>query len=239
MFGFRPKLPITEEQRVWIDEGFSRLEKLLGRTRMTDTEVVLPNDSFFPDRYDQSTDSAHRLFQRLCTLMQVDPSTIALDLFPDATDELREVVPVWSSRGHARQCAAGLYYRPDESAQDKRAEISLLHSLLKNPARLIATIAHELGHAILLGGNLIDPDTPDHEPLTDLLTVFLGLGILTANAAAHFQQFTEAGRQGWSMSDWAIWVRKSTATRSRNSQPRGASRSPGGLAISLPTYGYI
>jgi hypothetical protein len=30
---------------------------------------------------------------------------------------------------------------------------------------------------------------PAHEPMTDLLTVFLGLGIFTANSAARFQQF--------------------------------------------------
>jgi len=76
---------------------------------MTEAEVVLPNDEFFPDPYDMSTDSAQRLFNRICTFMQVDPSTIALDLFPDVADELREVVPVWSSRGQAKGCAAGIY----------------------------------------------------------------------------------------------------------------------------------
>ena len=167
---------------------------------MTEAEVVLPNDEFFPDPYDMSTDSAQRLFNWICTLMRVDPSSIVLDLFPDVADELREVVPVWSSRGQAKGCAAGIYYLPDELAADKRAEIALQQSLLKEPAKLIATIAHEVGHAILLGGKLIATDTSDHEPLTDLLTVFVGLGIFGANSSAHFRQFTEPGRQGWSMS---------------------------------------
>jgi len=65
---------------------------------------------------------------------------------------------------------------------------------------LIATIAHELGHAILLGGKLIEGDLGDHEPLTDLLTVYTGLGIFTANSSANFRQFSEPGRDGWSMS---------------------------------------
>ena len=46
----------------------------------------------------------------------------------------------------------------------------------------MATIAHELGHDILLGGGLITVDKEDHEPLTDLITVFLGLGLFMANA---------------------------------------------------------
>jgi len=60
-------------------------------------------------------------------------------------------------------------------------------------------MAHELGHAILLGGGLMNPKTPDHEPMTDLLTVFLGLGIFNANSAARFQQRQEERRYSWSM----------------------------------------
>ena len=45
----------------------------------------------------------------------------------------------------------------------------------------------------------MDRQTPDHEPLTDLLTVYLGLGVFTANSAARFRQFQEDRRQGWTM----------------------------------------
>jgi len=37
-------------------------------------------------------------------------------------------------------------------------------------------------HAILLGERLIDQEVADHEYVTDLLTVFLGLGAFTANS---------------------------------------------------------
>ncbi len=62
-----------------------------------------------------------------------------------------------------------------------------------NPASLLAVIAHELGHVRLLGEGRIPAGRPDHEPLTDLLTVYLGLGILTANASFEFSQ----GTRGW------------------------------------------
>jgi hypothetical protein len=35
--------------------------------------------------------------------------------------------------------------------------------------------------------------------MTDLITVFLGLGIFTANSAGRFRQYQEDRRQGWSM----------------------------------------
>ena len=76
--------------------------------------------------------------------------------------------------------------------------VAIRSTMLKDPASLVATVAHELGHVILLGGELVTPNTPDHEPMTDLLTVFLGLGIFTANSAAQFKQFQNDRRIGWS-----------------------------------------
>jgi hypothetical protein len=45
----------------------------------------------------------------------------------------------------------------------------------------------------------MDRKMPDHEPMTDLLTVFLGLGVFTANSAGRFKQFQDDRSQGWSM----------------------------------------
>src|SRR6185369_12133724 len=72
-------------------------------------------------------------------------------------------------------------------------------SQLQDPFVLVATIAHELGHVILLGRGLLNPKTEDHEPLTDLLTILLGLGVFTANCAARFIQYQDERQAGWSM----------------------------------------
>jgi len=76
--------------------------------------------------------------------------------------------------------------------------VAVNRSQLKNPTALVATIAHELGHVILLGGNKISRDHEGHEYLTDLITVFLGLGIFTANSAFQFSQWQSHSHQGWS-----------------------------------------
>ena len=54
MFGFSSKLPVTDEQRQWVDEGFSRPEQMLGRRRMLEAVVILPTAEYFPDPYDKS-----------------------------------------------------------------------------------------------------------------------------------------------------------------------------------------
>jgi len=53
---------------------------------------------------------------------------------------------------------------------------------------LIGTTAHEVAHVLLLADGRISREEPDMEPFTDLLTVYLGLGIFTANTAFRFTQ---------------------------------------------------
>ena len=203
MLGFSAKLPVSDEDHQWVDQGFKRLEKLLGRRRMLEAKVVSPTAEDFPDPYDGTSAAAEMLFCRVCKYMQVDRSSIQLEVFTDETENLREILPHWRSDGATH--AVGLYMHHTKSDdEEKRSEqdsmvIAIRSTQLKDPLSLVATVAHELGHVILLGGGLLNPKTPDHEPMTDLLTVFLGLGIFSANSAARFKQYQEDRRQGWSM----------------------------------------
>jgi hypothetical protein len=197
MLWFSPKLPVDDEERLWVDEGFARLVKMLGRSRLLDARVILPNPEYFPDAYDGSEAAAEILFRRVCDYMQVDRRRLRLEIFPDETEELRETSHWHIDTGRH---AAGVYIRDGATEEDgDRVVIALRSTLLKEPFALVATIAHELGHVILLGGGHMDRNTPDHEPMTDLLTVFLGFGIFSANSAARFKQYSEAGWHGWSM----------------------------------------
>lgn len=203
MLGLRPKLPVSDEDRQWVDDGFVRLEKLVGRHRMLEAKVVLPTAEDFPDPYEPTAASVERLFSRVCSYMRVDPRLVELEIFSDETEELREILPYW--RGDAEHCAAGLYLETSQdidtraTQEEKCLTVAIRSTQLKDPLSLVATIAHELGHVILLGGRLMDSKTPDHEPMTDLLTVFLGLGIFTANSAGRFRQYQDERRAGWSM----------------------------------------
>ena len=84
---------------------------------------------------------------------------------------------------------------------------------LNDPLALVATLAHELGRVDLLGAGRVSPDTEDHEPLTDLLTVFFGLGVITANAVIRENYWSAGAFSGWSMG------------RCRRSRPSGPGTS--------------
>jgi hypothetical protein len=202
MFGFSPRLPINDRERQWVDKGFRRLEKLLGRRRILEARVITPTAEDFPDPYDKtSAASIENLFGRVCSYMHVDRNSLDFEIFPDETEELRTILPYW--RGGLGRHAAGLYMHAMEERvseeDDGAAVVAIRSSQLGDPLSLVATMAHELGHVILLGGGLMSPKTSDHEPMTDLLTVFLGLGIFNANSASRFKQYQDERRQGWSM----------------------------------------
>src|SRR6516165_6269571 len=109
MQGFSPKLPVSEADRQWVDEGFRRLENLIGRRRMLDARVVLARAEDFPDLYDQTPAAAEILFHRVCAYMQVDHRQVEFEVFPDETEQLIETVPHWSSHGDGGLRAAGLF----------------------------------------------------------------------------------------------------------------------------------
>jgi hypothetical protein len=201
VFGFSTKLPVSEEERQWVDEGFRRLEKLLGHRRLFEAKVILPTPEYFPDPYDESTRGVEALFKRVCSHMHVDRSRVQLEIFADETEELRSILPYW--QGSSGGCAGFFSHDPTPSSGPTGDEALMLVALrstqLKDPLSLVATMAHELGHVILLGGGLMSPETADHEPLTDLLTVFLGFGAFTSSAARRFKQFQDERRYGWSL----------------------------------------
>jgi hypothetical protein len=191
MFGLsKAKLPVSDEERQWIDGGIRRLERLLGRRRMLECKVALPTPEYFPDRYDGTEASLQAMFCRVAERMQVDLTRVELEVFTDS-GRAPSLVPY---DGGEFSSAGGLYRR--EGAE--RMVVAINSTQFDDPVALVATLAHELGHVILLGPGLVEHDEPDMEPLNDLLTVFLGFGVFNGNSVFQFQQFADYRQQGWS-----------------------------------------
>ena len=127
-----------------------------GVNRLLKAQVILPDEGWFPEDYEGTTDGARRLLDRLCGVMQIAPSSIQLEVCEDTE------IPC-----AAGQCEAGL--------------IRLAENQLADPLGVVAVMAHELAHGLLIDRGLLKDDL-DAAWVTDLLPVYLGLGILTANA---------------------------------------------------------
>jgi hypothetical protein len=190
---FTPRPPVDEDEREWIENSMMRLGDLFGFEKLRTRQTILPTPAFFPIRYTATEEGLDEVAKKVCEYMDVDFSAIDLWLFSDHNDFLKAHLAQWQS---SHSGAAGLY----SPTGDQKFRIAIEMKLLEQPGKLVATIAHELGHVLLLGSGKIQRTEEDHEYLTDLLTVYLGLGLFTANAAFTFSQWQDGQRQGWSAS---------------------------------------
>ncbi len=156
------------------------------------TGPVTPTKKFFPTDWTGTGEEVGELFDRLCRYMDVDPARIALEYYSEEENPLLHHLPAYQGQ---HQGSAGLYF---QNKSRKKLVIGLNVELLDDAPALVGTISHELAHVHLLGDGRLSSAQEDHERLTDLLTVFLGLGIFTANAAFRFNQWQDGQMQGWS-----------------------------------------
>lgn len=191
LLGFSPpRLPISTEEKEWAELAFRWLMDDLGVEILRES-VILPTSEFFPDPYEGRQQDVMPMLKRLCEYMSVDVQRLKLEFYTESPDnDFLKNYPLEYQTQH--KGAAG-HYRISKGKQI----IAIETSQLQDATALVATLAHELGHAILLGENRVAPGEADHEPLTDLLTVYYGLGIFTANSAFKFSQWDAGGQHGW------------------------------------------
>ncbi len=184
--------PVVPAEQEWIEKSADFLLTSFGADRLR-AEVVLPTDDYFPGAYSGSRADVRAVFAKLCAHMGVDPSGV--DLEHEEQDEdalrLRDLIPMT----FRDQGAAGHY-----QVRDGRAVVTVQDKQAARPMELVATVAHELCHVRLLGEGRIPEDRKDGEPLTDLATVFFGLGIFSANSSFEHHRtegYTTTSRLGY------------------------------------------
>ncbi|MFF1917955.1 hypothetical protein ACFVYE_41760 [Streptomyces sp. NPDC058239] len=167
--------PVPPKDQQWVERWMRWCVKEFG-PEVVKREIALPVSDFFPPGFVGAPDQVGEMVGRVCTVMGVDPDAVGVQYFESPEEESRALR---SNRGRHR--TVGRYRKVDGHAV---IELDLREA--ENPAVLAAIVAHELGHVRLLGEDRIQGIEVDHERLTDLVTVFLGMGVFTANAAYRF-----------------------------------------------------
>ena len=167
---FSPQPPLAVREKAWTEVRMRWLARQFGIDRLLKAEVVLPDDHWFPEDYQGTADDARRLLDCIAGVMLVAPSSIQLEFCEDA------------ACGAGGQCQPGL--------------IGLTECQLTDPLGLVALLSRELGLGLLAGRGLLQ-DALDAQWVTELLPVFLGLGVFAANAALH-EETKCHGRHGHS-----------------------------------------
>ena len=187
----KPKCPVDPDVRTWIEQRMNWLVAQFGWEALTRFDVVLPIHEHFPAPYDGSREAVRDLFDQVCEYMEIDPRSVELKFYSEGRERSLNPGPL-----RTRESATtGLYDK-----QEGRTSIWLELSNLHDPACVVATCAHELCHMHLLGGNRLSREDADHEAVTDLATVFFGMGVFTANVSLRDRSTRRGNLEFWSIS---------------------------------------
>jgi hypothetical protein len=172
-----PAQDLPGGHRQWIEDSMDWLVGEFGRDVLL-RPVVLPAELLAG--YDGTEEAARSLFAELCERMDVPLDRVELRF--DLADGIR---PTAASAATQPETSPPPVLRKSGRwvRAERRSLISIAPELLGDPVPLVWVLAHELGHELLIGFDRIEASRPDQESLTDLLTVFYGFGIFTANAS--------------------------------------------------------
>lgn len=194
---FRAKSPLTQDDQDWQLECWRwLLNHLGGVTSLKSTALVLPTDRFFPETDLAGHDRAQYLFGLVAGYLDVPADRFRLEA---------QEAPIDPNLGGLMVVQGGPVDPAGTFRADDDGEMAITYNpdSVGRPVELVATLAHELCHPILLSIADPPPGGPDCEEFaTDLAMTYLGFGLFGANNAFKFQQFNDAamGTQGWSTS---------------------------------------
>jgi len=157
--------------------------------------LILPNLAFFPPTRERGHAKAKHYFRKVTELCGA--AAWPFELVAQEESFNPQLGPLAVVRNVAPD-PAGTF----SLSSERKLTVTYDPDLLGRPTHLVATLVHEVAHAILMG---IEAEVPGgsemEEYATDVATVFLGFGTFGANTAFEIRQYTDigSGTQGWSM----------------------------------------
>ncbi len=186
--------PIDRDDEEWQLECWRWLaNSFAGWGPLSERRLVLPNSEFFPATDHEGHARAQRIFKSVADCFGVPPEQFVLSPQDEAIDPRVGNLMVVQN---APLSPAGTFQVGD----DGHLHVTYDPAAVDRPGELIATLAHEICHPLLLS----IPEPPPggeacEEFATDLAVTFFGFGIFGENSAFQFEQFSDigSGTQGW------------------------------------------
>lgn len=179
--------PLLEEETIqWLFDVFSwALNNFGSDVFHNETELVLPNNEYFPGSANNSADMASIIFEHVkkyvglshwpCIL--IDESNCLIE----GTPKLLIAGAIRGSKGVENPTI------PDE----QKLPIGFHPEYVKNPEALIAYFAHTLSHYLGSMAQTAPPGGDEYWPhAAEVLAVFLGFGLIFSNSAYTFKRNT-------------------------------------------------
>jgi hypothetical protein len=157
-----------------------------GSKRFLHGALLEPTSTFFPDAWRGDAESVERLLGRVLRHAGLGELSFELEIYesgePDESSGLH-----LEGVHHVGEAAAWFAGLDDDST----AHFGVARDNLRDPEGLAGILCHEAAHAFRARHGLTYFDHAEDELLTDLTTVFLGFGVLTANLTHRYRTRAE------------------------------------------------
>lgn len=191
----KAKSLLDADDEEWQIETWRWLISMMGGIEdLNQSPLVTPTRAFFPPTDARGHARAEHVFAVVKEHARLGEWTCRLIAQPERPQaRVNEITALRPAGGHMPLGTFGV--------DGNEVVITYDSASLKDPAVLIATLAHELAHYLLATFPETPPGGKDNvEFATDLATVYLGFGLFGTNTAVQFQQHQDVGSQGWSLS---------------------------------------
>lgn len=184
MFGLFNNAPVLETRSSqWLFDTFAwALDNFDAEYFYAETELVLPNNRFFPGSVDSQETMANLIFDRVKVYAGIShwPTRLVLN-----SDSPSLEAPKVEIKGALRG-AGGI---TDDSVDDEhRLPILYNPQQISNPEGMISSFAHIISHHL---GQMADEPPPGGNKywpqVTELLAIYTGFGVMFANSAFTFR----------------------------------------------------
>lgn len=170
-----PPLP----QREWALQAMAKLVEVTGFSQLVVFPLIEPTEAFFPERWGGGERSVARLARRLLHYAGIDDRAVAVEIVDDP--------PPLANRAHA-----GVWFAASEPGM---CRFGVASEALRDPKDLVAALARAVTEAFRDTHRLVHTDPEIEARLVDLTAVYLGFGVLTADAALRHQGRGAGGMQ--------------------------------------------
>lgn len=185
MFGWlRPtaKCPISSAAKEVIETRFAWIADGLGIERLRTSTLVLPTTEFFPGKYHHTLAEIEDLKDRVAKFLGVSPHRVAVHFYSES-EPYRQI----EDRSQTIERQPGY---------DFPIEIWLERQVAADPLLLVASIAMEIAFVLVLDELRFEGSQEAAILFAELLTVYLGMGIVTANESVQ-ESAARMGHISW------------------------------------------
>lgn len=169
--------PVEAQAAAWLESSLLRLHHCFVWPQWAKRVPVVPSDEFYPVRASADRPAAQEIFKLTCGYMNVSPAEVRFRVM-QAEQEAPDLGQILDRSG-------GVAFL--EGDRKRGRTVAIKPQLLPEPLSLVAAISHELAHLLLHDCRTLKPQERHDEKLTDLMTVYAGMGVFTANAAFGFE----------------------------------------------------